>query len=174
MTLIALPIDVWPTGTTSTSHKLTGGCGETQDTRQPIRDRNACKQLMSQAEEQMHPWEVSPVLPWLPQRCKSYRGLYSPPLQRAREQSLLVHGIPESELGVKSKLLNSRFIMGQRSLQIIYEVCACWTYQVVITSSSCYYIRNSALAFLNKGHKLEDDPRVLLHLIDKAQIDHNL
>lgn len=163
---------MWPTGTTSTSHELTGGCGENK-TRQPIRERHVRKQPMRKSDRGTDP-SISPVLPWLPQQYRSYQGLCSPPPPRPREQRLLVHGSPGSEGGVESKLLRSRCVMGQCSLQFINTFCVCLTYQVVIASSSCYYIGNSALALLNKGHKLEDDPAVLLHLVDEAQIDHHL
>lgn len=46
MTLMALLIDVWPTGTTSTSHELTGGCGEGQEIKEkePIKIRHTYKE----------------------------------------------------------------------------------------------------------------------------------
>lgn len=39
------------------------------------------------------------------------------------------------------------------------------TYQVVIASTSGHYIWYSSLAFPDESHKLEDDPRVMLHLV---------
>lgn len=48
--------------------------------------------------------------------------------------------------------------------------CGMWingskTYQVVVASSSCHYVRHSSLAFPDESHKLEDDPGVMLHLV---------
>lgn len=40
------------------------------------------------------------------------------------------------------------------------------TYQVVVASSSGHYIRYSSLAFPDESHKLEDDPGVMLHLVN--------
>lgn len=48
------------------------------------------------------------------------------------------------------------------------------TYLVVVASSSSHYIRHSSLAFPDESHKLEDDPRVMLHLVHQSQVNHHL
>ena len=49
-----------------------------------------------------------------------------------------------------------------------------WSYQVVVAPASGEDIRHGASAFPDEGHKLEDDPSVMLDLIHQAQVHLHL
>lgn len=47
-------------------------------------------------------------------------------------------------------------------------------YQVVVPPSCSHDVWHGASVLLDEGHKLEDDPTMVLHLINQTQIYHHL